>query len=167
MIIRPARETDLQQINDIYNESVRTSIFAFDTQEKTLEERRAWFAAHEPPCSVLVGELEDGIAGWGSIGLWAPHGAYAATAEHSVFVSERHRGRGIGKALLAALVAEAEAAGFHVLVGRITVGNTVSRRLHEAFGFENVGTMREVGFKFGRLLDVWLMQKTFPRAFAK
>jgi L-amino acid N-acyltransferase YncA len=93
----------------------------------------------------------------------AAHGAYAATAEHSVFVSEKHRGRGIGRALLTAIVAEAEAAGFHVLVGRITVGNTVSRGLHQALGFEEIGTMREVGYKFGSLLDVWLMQKTFPQ----
>jgi L-amino acid N-acyltransferase YncA len=58
-------------------------------------------------------------------------------------------------------VADAEAAGFHVLVGRITVGNTVSRRLHEALGFQDIGTMLEVGYKFGRWLDVWLVQKTF------
>ena len=162
MMIRAATEGDLPAINEIYNESVRASVFAFDTREKTLAERRAWFGAHRSPYAVLVAQIDGGIAGWASLSPWAPHGAYAATAEHSIFVGDAHRRGGIGKALLEAIVREADAAGFHALIGRITAGNAVSRKLHESLGFEDIGTMREVGYKCGLLLDVWLVQKIFP-----
>jgi L-amino acid N-acyltransferase YncA len=162
MFIRAALETDLTAINEIYNESVRTSVFAFDTEETTHEQRLAWFTAHTSPYSVLVAQVGDETAGWASISPWAAHGAYAATAEHSIFVADRHRGHGVGRALLSAVVANAEGAGFHVLVGRITTGNTVSHQLHQRFGFHEIGTMREVGCKFGGLLDVWLVQKILP-----
>jgi phosphinothricin acetyltransferase len=107
----------------------------------------------------LVAAGDDDVAGWASLSPWAPHGAYAATAEHSVFVDRDYRGRGIGKALLGGIVAEAQTGGFHVLVGRITDGDEVSRRLHTALGFEDVGLMREVGYKQGRRLDVWIVQR--------
>lgn len=160
--IRPARETDLADINEIYNDTVRSSVFAFDTHAKTAEARRDWFAAHAAPYSVVVAEVDGVVAGWASISPWAPHDAYAATAEHSIFVHPRHRGAGIGKALLAAVLDEAKRAGFHVLVGRITAGNAASQVLHERCGFEQIGTMREVGRKFGRWLDVHLVQRILP-----
>ena len=157
--IRQARETDLAELNEIYNETVRNSVFAFDVHQKTAEERRTWFAAHVPPYAVFVAEVNGTVAGWASISPWAPHGAYAATGEHSLFVGARHRGAGVGKALLAVVIEEAERTGFHVLIGRITAGNAVSHALHRAFGFEVIGTIREVGWKFGRWLDVCLVQR--------
>jgi L-amino acid N-acyltransferase YncA len=124
--IRQARETDLAELNEIYNETVRNSVFAFDVHQKTAEERRTWFAAHVPPYAVFVAEVNGTVAAWASISPWAPHGAYAATGEHSLFVGARHRGAGVGKALLAVVIEEAERTGFHVLIGRITAGNAIS-----------------------------------------
>jgi phosphinothricin acetyltransferase len=157
--IRRARETDLAEINEIYNESVRSSVFAFDVHQRTDEARRAWFATHVPPYAVFVAEVDGTVAGWASISPWAPHDAYTTTGEHSLFVGARYRGAGIGKALLGVVIEEAERAGFHVLIGRITAGNVVSHALHRGFGFEEIGTMREVGWKFGRWLDVCLVQR--------
>lgn len=159
MIVRPAVADDLPRINEIYNEAVRESVFAFDTEERTADECRDWFTAHRSPYSVLVGVVQNDVAGWASLSPWARHGAYAATAEHSLFVDHRYRRQGIGKALLHRVVAEAQHGGFHVLVGRITDGNEISRRLHHTFGFEDVGKMREVGYKLERRLDVWIVLK--------
>ncbi len=101
---------------------------------------------------------EDGaLLGWGRLSPWSPRAAYARTAEDSVYVRADARGRGVGRALLDALVARARGAGIAVLVARIAEGNPASVRLHERAGFRPVGTMRRVGEKFGRLLDVAIL----------
>ena len=162
LFIRPAKIEDLNRITQIYNEAVQTTVATFDTEPKTLEEQEVWFANHGPRHPVLVAELNRVISAWASISKWSDRLAYSDTGEISLYVKEEFRGRGIGRKLLEAVVAEGERVGLHTIIARIAGGNKVSIHLHESLGFEHIGIMREVGRKFGRLLDVYLMQKVFP-----
>jgi L-amino acid N-acyltransferase YncA len=157
--IREATPEDLPGITRIYNDAVLTTVASFDTTPKTDEEQRAWFAHHGPRHPVLVAADGNEVLGWASLSAWNERGAYADTAEASLYVDEAHRGKGIGRALAEAVIAAGRKAGLHTLVSRIAEGNEVSIRLNEAFGFTPVGVMHEVGWKFGKRLDVYLMEK--------
>jgi phosphinothricin acetyltransferase len=159
--IRRAIPGDLESITEIYNEAILTTVATFDTQPKTDEEQASWFASHGTRYPILVAEDKGRVVGWASLSMWSDRCAYADTAENSVYVKEEHRGKGIGRKLLEALMKEGEAAGLHTVIARIAGGNEVSIRLHESFGFEHIGVMKEVGRKFGRLIDVYMMQKIY------
>src|SRR5215510_1262870 len=161
MDIRAATEADLDAINAIYNQAVRAPLEAFDIVEKTMDERRIWFRLHGPFHPVIVATDSGHVLGWASLSPWAPHGAYSRTVEDSIFVASGARGRGVGKRLLSALLEKAEELGHHVVIARITDGNSASLALHEQHGFENVGVMREVGFKNGVWLDEYVLQRRF------
>lgn len=160
MVIRAAREPDLPAIAEIYNYEVEHSTATFDTQPVTVKERRRWLAAHEPTRHpVIVAEVNDAVAAWACLSSWSERCAYARAAEVSVYVHREHRGCGIGRALLLDLIARARAAGLGVLLARIcTADGPASLRLHKSVGFQRVGTMRRVGEKLGRILDVELLE---------
>jgi phosphinothricin acetyltransferase len=155
--LRRAALRDLPALRDIYNEAVLKTTATFDTETKTLAERRKWLAAHRG-YPVLVAEIDGEVLGWGCLTKWSDRCAYSGTAENSIYVFERARGRGLGTALLKALLAEARKMRLHTIVARITEGNAASVKLHKKFGFVKTGVMREVGVKFGRLLDVQMLQ---------
>ena len=156
--IRPATIADLPAITGIYNDAILTTTATFDTEPKTIAEQRAWFEDHGPRYAVLVAVSGGTVTGWASLSPWSDRCAYADTAEISVYVEAAHRGRGIGRALAEATVAAAREAGLHTLLSRIAEGNEPSVRLTESLGFRHVGVMHEVGFKFGKRLDVYLME---------
>ncbi len=160
--VRRAEQGDLGTITEIYNEAVLTTDASFDTEPKTGDEQRAWFARHDPKHPIMVAEEGGVVIGWASLSEWSDRRAYADTAEISLYVKEEHQGKGTGRRLLEAIILEGEKVGLHSVVARIVAGNDISVHLHESVGFENVGTMREVGWKFGRLLDVIIMQKIYP-----
>lgn len=158
--IRDAEEGDLPGILAIYNDVVATSTAIYADDPSTLEERRGWWAARcAQDFPVLVALDEKGVAGFSSFGDFRPFPNYRHTVEHSVHVRADARGRGIGAALLEALFPRARALKKHVMVGGIDAENQVSLRLHAKLGFEKVAHMPEVGHKFGRWLDLVLMQK--------
>ena len=159
--IRPARIDDINAITEIYNEAILTTNATFDIEPKTDAEQRAWFANHGPKNPILVAELDGAIAGWASLSEWSDRCAYSDTAEISLYVKQEVRGRGVGRRLLEALILEGKKVGLHTVIARITEGNEQSVHLHETAGFEHIGIMREVGQKFGKLLDVCLMQKIY------
>ena len=159
--IKHASLCDLPPMTEIYNEAVLTTAATFDTEPKSVVERQAWFEEHTSRYPVLVAELDNVIVAWASVSRWSPKLAYDGTIEISLYVGSRYRGKGIGKQLMAAILAEGQQNGFHTVLARITEGNQISVRLHEAFEFELVGVMREVGYKFNRWLDVYLMQKIY------
>jgi phosphinothricin acetyltransferase len=109
----------------------------------------------------VVGAADDAhrLLGFASYGPFRPHPAYKYTVEHSVYVDPAHRGTGIGRLLLEAIVEHARAQGYHNVVGGIDRDNAVSIRLHERLGFEHCGTVRHAGFKFGRWLDLVFYQR--------
>ena len=162
MKIRPASADDLPAITAIYNEAIRTTTATFDTIEKTPEQQAAWFATHDERHPVIVADVDGRVAGWGSLSPWSDRCAYADTAETSFYVKEEHRGRGVGRALKLAIMAEGRRLGFHTLIARAAEGSDASLHLNLACGFVHVGTLKEVGRKFGKLLDVHVMQYMVP-----
>ena len=158
IVIRFAGIADLEAITEIYNEAVRTTTATFDTEPKTVEARRSWFESHSDRHPILVAELAGQVVGWGCLTKWSDRPAYDETAETSFYVKEEHRGRGIGRKLKQAIIETARGLGFHSLIARVADGSEESLHLNETFGFQRVGTLREVGRKFGRLLDVHILQ---------
>jgi len=161
--VRPARRADAESIASIYNEAVRSTTATFDTEPRSLARQLQLMEDHDANHPLLVAELEGEVAGWASLSPWSERCAYDGTAEVSVYVGERWRNRGIGRALVTEILAAGPRCGLHTILARIAEGNPASRRLHQSLGFDTVGVMREVGYKFGRFLDVELMQLTFPQ----
>jgi len=156
--IRPATIADLPSITRIYNDAILTTTATFDTEPKTIDEQREWFAHHGLRYPVLVAVSGGNVTGWASLTAWSDRCAYADTAEVSVYVDEPRRGGGTGRALAEAIIKAGRQAGLHTLLSRIAEGNAASLRLTESLGFKQVGIMHEVGFKFGRRLDVCLLE---------
>jgi L-amino acid N-acyltransferase len=159
LTIRRATPDDLEAITEIYNDAIRSTTATFDTEPKSLADRRQWLETHGERHPVLVAELEGQVVGWSSLSRWSDRLAYADTAETTFYVHPQHRGQGIGRRLKEATVAEARRLGFHTLIARVAEGSVASLHLNESLGFVRVGTLREVGRKFGRLLDVHILQK--------
>jgi phosphinothricin acetyltransferase len=158
--VRPAVRADLPNILEIYNEAVLNTTATYDYEPRTMEHRVAWFEEHErSQMPVFVAEADGRVAGWSALNAYHQRPGYRFTAENSVYVAAEHRGRGIGKVLLAPLLEAARSRGLHAIVAAIDADNTASVRLHAAFGFERVGLFKQVGFKFGRWLDVLYMER--------
>lgn len=169
--IRNSILSDLPQIVDIYNWSILHSTATFDTAIKTTLEQLPWFEKHGGNYPILVAiKVEPGkisretptIVGWASLSQWSDRCAYSETAEFSVYIAEEFQGKGFGRKLMSAIDQLVPSLEIHSLISRITEGNDVSIHLHEALGFRHIGVMKEVGVKFGRRLDVVLMQKIYP-----
>lgn len=156
--LRDAEERDLEPIRDIFNESVRTSTCTYRVEPETADERLRWFGEHKPPYCVLVAEVGGRVAAWASLSRYRPGTGYAGAAEDSIYVHPDFRKLGAGKRLLQALVERAKRAGFHTVIAVISADQIPSLRLHEGFGFTEAGRLREVGAKFGRVLDVVHLQ---------
>ncbi len=166
MKIRPATPDDLPAILDIYNEAVLNTTASYDYAPRTLEHRTAWFEEHSKhDYPIFVASNNEGrVIGWSSLSRFHDRMGYRFTSENSVYVAADQRGRGVGKLLMPPLIDRARQRGFHAIIGVIDAANEASIRLHASFGFERVGLFKEVGFKFGRWLDVAYMQLLLPRA---
>ncbi len=159
MRLRPATPADAAATADIYNHWVTTTTVTFDLVARTVEQQAAWLGARSGALEVVVAEHDDGtIAGFASLSPYRDRPAYRTTVEDSIYVHPDHRGSGVGRALLGEIVSVARARGFHSVIGRIVGGHEASIGLHASLGFEQVGIEREVGRKFGKWLDVVVMQ---------
>lgn len=156
--IRRAKVEDVAAITEIYNEAILTTTATFDTEPKSIAERTAWLQAHDDRHPVLVAVVEGEVAGWATLTRWSERVAYDDTAETSFYVHSAYRARGIGRRLKAAIIAEARRLKYHTLIARVAEGSAASLHLNQAFGFVHVGTLRQVGCKFGRRLDVHILQ---------
>jgi L-amino acid N-acyltransferase YncA len=132
----------------------------FDIVPRTLDEQRRYLGDRSGAHAVIVAtDGDDGaVLGYGALSPWRSKPAYSTSVEDSVYVHRQHQDRGVGRAILAELVRVATAHGFHAVFARIVGGHEASIRLHRSLGFEIVGTEREVGRKFGRWLDVVVME---------
>ncbi len=155
--IRDAEVADLGAIFEIYNHEVESTVSTFDTEPRDPDADADWLTAREARYPVLVALGDDELLGWGAISRWSSRGAYARTAEVSVYVDGRHRRQGVGRLLLAALIERAPAGGIAVLVARVAGDNPASIALHESLGFSLIGVQRRSGEKLGRVLDVALL----------
>jgi L-amino acid N-acyltransferase len=160
--IRRATLRDAAEIADIYNEAILTTTATFDTEPKTTQDREQWLQAHDERHPVLVALCGEEVVGWASLSSWSDRPAYADTGETSFYVRSTHRGHGIGRKLKEAIIEEARRLGYHTIIARIAEGSAASLHLNESAGFVHVGTLKEVGRKFGRLLDVHIFQKMLP-----
>ncbi len=159
LTIRPATTSDIPKITKIYNDAIQNTTATFDTEIKSEEQQLLWFNDHGKKYPVIVAEEDGLVVGWASLSKWSDRCAYQDTAEVSVYVDSEHRDKGIGKKLLEMLILEGKTAGLHNLVSRITEGNRNSIHIHEKFGFRHIGIMKEAGVKYGKMLDVYFMQK--------
>jgi phosphinothricin acetyltransferase len=157
--LRLGAANDAEAINEIYNHYVLHSTSTYQTEPSTREERLLWFEAHGPLHPVTIAEVDGQIVGWGSLSKFHSRAAYGRSVEDSVYLRDGWRGKGIGSAVLADLIERAKALGHHTVLGGIDFEQKASLALHRKLGFEQVAHYREVGFKFGRWLDVVWMQK--------
>ena len=155
-----ASRRDLPQILHIYNEVIRNSTAVYSEEEFTPARGETWFDAkteHGHP--LIVVRDPSGIAGFGTFGEFRAWPCYRHSVEHSVHVRADRRGQGIGRALVLELLARAAGSSKHVMIAGIDADNAVSIGLHRSLGFDAVGHFHEVGFKFGRWLDLVFMQR--------
>ncbi len=159
MIIRDAIEEDFAAITAIYNEVLLNSTAICADQPVTVAARIAlWQTRKQQGYPTLVACDAERAIGFASFGDFRASSGYRFTVEHTVHVDASCRGRGAGSALVRALVPRATALGKHAMVGGIDAENTASLRFHERLGFERVARLKEVGFKFGRFLDLVFVQ---------
>lgn len=161
LVIRNATLDDLDSITKIYNDAILNTVATFDTKIKTPQQQIQWFKGHGKKNPILVVEEKGSIIGWAALSKYSTRCAYSNTAEISLYVSKKDQGKGIGKKLIESTIKEGKKAGLHVIIARITDGNKKSIHIHESFGFTLIGVMKEVGNKFGKCLDVYLMQKIY------
>ena len=160
LVIRPSAEADLPAINAIYNFYVETSPATFDLEPMTEQWRRDWFDARRGSgFPVLVAEFERQVAGWCSLSAWSPKRAYARTVDESIYIADGFRGKGVGKALLGAILAEARELDFHVVMAGIVGCQAPSLALHRSLGFVEAGRYEHMGYKLGAWHDVHWYQR--------
>lgn len=152
--IRPAIAADLVAINDIYNHYVRHSTCTYQEELEAIEARRQWFERHGELHPVIVAETDGQVIGWGSLSPYHPRSAYRRTVEDSIYLHPQHHRRGVGARLLQELIGRARKLGHHAIIAGADAEQTASIALHRKFHFQEVGCLKQVGFKFGRWLDV-------------
>lgn len=149
----------MDAITEIYNEAILTTTATFDTEPKSTSERLQWFQSHDNRHPIWVAVLDGKVAGWISLSKWSDRPAYNDTSETSVYVKSEYRSQGIGRTLMQTMFKEAQQLKYHTIIARIAGDSDVSLHMHENFGFVQVGILKEVGRKFGKLLDVHILQK--------
>ncbi|HEV9036860.1 MAG TPA: GNAT family N-acetyltransferase [Puia sp.] len=161
--IRQATERDLPSLLDIYNHVILHTTAVYSYQPHTMEARREWYSSKiKDGYPVYVAEEDGRVIGFSSYGPFRAWPAYKYTIENSVYVAEDQRGKGIGKLLIRPLIDEARRQGYHAIIASIDASNISSLRLHGSFGFEEVAHFRQVGFKFGRWLDLKFLELLLP-----
>jgi phosphinothricin acetyltransferase len=162
-VIRPACSSDSPAIATLYNRFVIESTATFElapVDALTIAER---MAASPPDLEwQVVEETRGRVVGYASVAPWKPRGAYARTVETSVYIDPDRQGRGLGKAVYGRLLDALWAQGYHAALAGIALPNTASVRLHEQLGFRPVGVLKQVGYKFGRWIDIGYWQALEP-----
>lgn len=159
MLIREARLEDLPAILDIYNEVIMTSSAVYCDNPVSLDDRRQWFESRQTQgYPVLVAEDDGEVIGFASFGDFRSYPGFRYTVEHSVHLAPQARGKGIGTELVKALLPLARQLGKHVMIAAVDGANQGSIRFHQRLGFVETARMPQVGKKFGRWLDMVLLQ---------
>ena len=158
--IREATSDDAEAIRLIYNHEVENETSTMDLVPRTLEVQREWIAARSGAfCAIVAVDSAGTILGFGALSEYKDRSGYRSTVENSVYVHRDVARRGIGKQLLLHLIETATVSGFHSVIARIESQSLASRGLHESCGFELVGVERQVARKFGKWLDIAVVQK--------
>ncbi|MEN8614876.1 N-acetyltransferase family protein [Dehalogenimonas sp. THU2] len=159
ILLRPAEEADLETINSLYNHYVQLSTCTYQEEPETIAARQRWFEDHQPEVHPIIVAILDGrVVGWGSLSPYHARCAYRHTVEISIYVHHELHRQGIGSTILNDLIARAQRIGYHVIIAAIDGDQKQSIALHRRFGFAEAGHFQQVGFKFGRWLDVIYME---------
>lgn len=162
MTIRAATYEDIPAILEIYNDVILNTTAVYSYKPHTLEMRQQWYQERmETNFPVFVCEQDNTIAGFSSYGKFRIWPCYKYTVENSVYVHPAFRGNGIAKQLLHVLIKDAISKNYHAMIASIDSSNTISMRLHKQFGFVEVAHFKQVGFKFGRWLDLKFLELLF------
>lgn len=158
--IRAASDADIPAITAIYNDAVANTVAVWNDDIVDEENRRSWLQRYQVPgaCALVAEDGAGALLGYATYGEFRHYDGFRHTVENSIYVDGTRRAGGGGTALMQALIEHARDNGKHVMVAAIEGGNTASIRLHAKVGFEECGTVRQVGTKFGRWLDMTLMQ---------
>jgi L-amino acid N-acyltransferase YncA len=154
MLVRPLVPEDYPAVADVFAEGIATGRATFETRVPTWQE---WDAAHLPEHR-FVAELDGEVAGWAAVVPYSRRDVYRGVGEESVYVAERARGRGVGRALLEAVVASARNGGLWTLQAGIFPDNVASLELHRRLGFREVGVRERIGQLDGAWRDVVLLE---------
>jgi L-amino acid N-acyltransferase len=161
--VRPAAPDDAVAIAGLWNPLIRDTLVTFTTAEKSPEAIAALIAERAAAGQgFLVADAPGGLAGFALYGQFRTGPGYARTMENTVILAEAAQGRGLGRALMGALEAHAAAAGVHSMIAGVSSGNPAGIAFHARLGYAEIAVLREVGYKFGRWLDLHLMQKFLP-----
>ena len=159
MLIREAKRTDLQEILDIYNDAIINTTAVYEYKPHTLEMRNQWFDDKlNRGIPVLVAEVNGKVVGFTSYGPFRAWPAYKYSIEHSVYVHRDFRNQGIAKKLLIYLIDIVKTKDVHTIIAGIDADNSASIHLHKQLGFEDAGHFSQVGFKFGKWLNLAFFQ---------
>jgi phosphinothricin acetyltransferase len=158
-VIRPATSAEAAAMRDIYNHYVLHETCTWQVEPETLDDRQRWLAGHGERFPVTVAVAGHQVLAWASLSPYNARHGYRFTAEDSVYVHPERRGAGLGRAMLADLIARAEQIGHRSIIAGISSDGLASVALHERFGFQPCARLREAGFKFGRWLDLLYLQR--------
>jgi phosphinothricin acetyltransferase len=153
-MFRHCTPTDAAQICDIYNYYVRETVVTFEESPVLEVDMARRIADITPRLPWLVWEVSGEILGYAYATPWKVRAAYRRSVESSIYLAQQATGRGLGSRLYTALIADLRQRGLHCVIGGAALPNPVSVALHEKLGFSKVAEFREVGFKFGRWIDV-------------
>ena len=159
--IRPATKNDIHLITKIYNDAVLNTTATFHVEPQSIDEQQKWLEKHTGKYTVIVAVENELLVGWASLSPWSDRCAYGDTADIAIYIKEGFRGKGIGKRLVEELLKKGPKNGLHTAIAKISSENEISMNLFKKSGFKHIGTMKEVGYKFGKVLDVHLMQIIF------
>jgi phosphinothricin acetyltransferase len=157
--VRPAVEADAAAICEIYNQGIEDRLATLETERRTPEERRQWLESRGPRHPVVVADASGHVLAWGSLNPFNPREAYRHVADFSIYVERGHRGKGLGRVVLARLIELARELGYHKMVLSTFPFNAAGMALYERLGFRTVGIYREQGLLDGRWVDTIIMEK--------
>ncbi len=157
--IRSAEQKDVESILNIVNHEILHSTVVYDYKERTYEQQLAWFEKKlQDNMPVIVAEKEENVLGFGTFGIFRPWDAYRFSVEHSIYTHHNFRGMGIGTLIMTELIRLATEKGYHTMIAGVDASNKGSFEFHKKFGFQEIGTFKEVGYKFDCWLDLIFMQ---------
>lgn len=160
LLIREATNSDADAIRAIYNHEVENETSTMDLVPRTLESQREWIAARSGAfCAIVAVDTAGELLGFGALSEYKDRSGYRSTVENSVYVRRDAARQGIGKEILSNLINTATISGFHSVIARIEAQSLASRGLHASCGFELVGIEKQIARKFGKWLDIAVMQK--------
>jgi len=156
--IRHVEKQDLKEIMDIYNHSVKTSVFTLDLEEKTYDDMLIWYEQHTDRYPACVGLIGNNIVGFGSLSKWAERKGYFPSCEASIYLSFKDMAQGYGDNILSWLVSQARTLEFTTIISFMTSTNKLAKNLVRRNSFNFIGNLSKVGVKFDKIIDISIYQ---------